>query len=232
MSRFRASEVVRTAVGDALALLLPVACAGCDAPDVVLCPSCAAALEPRPVPRVLDAPGGAVTVWSGLPFDGVAARVVRAIKEEGRTGLVRSLAPALAAAASRLGRDDAVLVPLPTSRASYRRRGYRVPDLLAARTGRRARRLLQTARRTADQRGLDRDERRRNVANSLRATTDAAAQPVIVVDDVLTTGASLAEAVRALREAGAEVVGAATAAVTPLRMNGGHRGGVSIETHR
>lgn len=231
MHGLRSSEVVRTALGDALALLLPVACAGCDAPDVVLCPSCVGALEPRPVRRVLSAPDGAITVWSGLPFDGVAARVVRAIKEEGRTGLIRSLAPALTAAIASLGRDDAVLVPFPTSRSSYRRRGYRVPDLLAARTGGRVRRLLRPARRTADQRGLDRVERRRNVANSLRAT-DAAARPVIVVDDVLTTGASLAEAVRALRAAGAEVVGAATVAATPLRMNGRDPAVVSIETHR
>jgi orotate phosphoribosyltransferase len=47
--------------------------------------------------------------------------------------------------------------------------------------------------------------------------TDAAGRRVIVVDDVVTTGASLAEAVRALRNGGAEVVAAVTVAATPRR---------------
>lgn len=223
--------IVRAALADALALLLPITCAGCDAPDVALCDACTTALSPRPTVQVLDAPGGAVPVWSGLRFDGVAARVVRAIKEDGRTPLIRALAPALAAAVSRLDAPGAVLVPVPTSRAAFRRRGFRVPDLLAARARLPVARLLRPVRRTADQRGLDRAGRRRNVAQSLSAR-DAACRRVIVIDDVVTTGASLEEAVRVLRAAGAEVVGAVTAAATPRRVNGGEPGGVAFETHR
>lgn len=214
----RASSVVRSALADALALLLPITCAGCDALDVDLCEQCRDALVPAPHGQVLQTTGAPVALWSGLPFDGVPARVIRALKENGRTPLARPLAPALAAAAAGLGAPDAVVVPMPTSRASYRRRGYRVPDLLAARAGLPVARLLRPARRTRDQRGLGREERGRNVAGSLRAA-DASGRRVIVVDDVVTTGASLSEAVRALREAGAEVVGAATVAATPLRMN-------------
>ena len=207
---------VREACADALALLLPVSCAGCDEPDVALCERCALALAPAPRRQSIEAPGGVVAVWSGLAFEGVAARVLRAIKEEGRTSLAEALAPALAAALAHAGAGDAVLVPLPTSRRSYRRRGYRVPDLLVRRVGRRPSRLLRYARRTGDQRGLDRDARARNVAQSLVAT-GGAGQRVVVVDDVVTTGASLSEAVRALRAGGAEVVTAVTVAATPRR---------------
>lgn len=208
---------VRDACADALALLLPVSCAGCDEPDVALCEVCALDLAPAPRRRRVDAPGGAVDVWSGLVFEGVAARVLRAVKENGRTGLAPALAPALAAALARANGSDAVVVPMPTSRVAYRRRGFRVPDLLLRRAGQRPQRLLRHARATADQRGLDRAARRRNVSSSLTATRDAAGQRVIVVDDVVTTGASLAEAVRALRDAGAEVVAAVTLAATPRR---------------
>jgi len=207
---------VREACADALALLLPVSCAGCDEPDVALCERCAFALAPDPRAQVVDAPGGAITVWSGLAFEGVPARVLRAVKEGGRTGLATALAPALMAALARAGAADAVPVPMPTSRRAYRRRGYRVPDLLVRSTGRRSRRLLRHARRTSDQRGLDRDARARNVADSLVAA-DAAGLCVVVVDDVATTGASLAEAVRALRAAGADVVAAVTVAATPRK---------------
>lgn len=207
---------VREACADALALVLPVSCAGCDEPDVALCERCALALAPDPRRQFIEAPGGVVAVWSGLAFEGVAARVLRAIKEEGRTSLADALAPALAAALARAGAGDAVLVPLPTSRRSYRRRGYRVPDLLVRRVGRRPSRLLRYARRTGDQRGLDRDARARNVAQSLVASGGAGLR-VVVVDDVVTTGASLSEAVRALRAGGAEVVTAVTVAATPRR---------------
>lgn len=223
--------VVRSALADALALVLPVVCAGCGIPDVSLCEACLAALAPQPVRRVLGAPGGDVVLWSGLWFEGVAARVIRAIKEEGRTPLARSLAPALQAAVTRLDVRDAVVVPMPTSRASYRRRGFRVPDLLAARARLPVARLLRPARRTGDQRGLDRGARRENVAESLMATA-AAGRRVIVLDDVATTGASLEEAVRALRAGGAEVLGAVTVAATPRRVNGPRPRGVAFETHR
>ncbi|KAF2412195.1 phosphoribosyltransferase [Microbacterium sp. B35-04] len=229
------SIVLREACADALALLLPVWCAGCDEPDIALCERCALALQPDVRRRVVEAPGGAIEVWSGLAFDGVAARVLRAIKEDGRTGLAAALAPTLAAVLDRAGAAGCLVVPMPTSRAAYRRRGFRVPELLLRRVGRPGRRLLRYARRTADQRGLDRDGRHRNVGHSMVTTTSrsapqggeitgdsghpgpGAALRVVVVDDVVTTGASLAEAVRALRAAGVEVVAAVALAATPRR---------------
>jgi len=226
---------VRAACADALTLLLPVSCAGCDEPDVGLCERCALALTPAPRRQVVPAVGGGLTVWSGLAFEGVTARVLRAIKEDGRTGLARALAPALQAAVARAGvAADVVLVPLPTSRAAYRRRGFRVPDLLLRRAGRPATRLLRPVRRTGDQRGLGREARRRNVDGSLAVRPGG--EPgirVLLVDDVVTTGASLAEAARALRSAGAEVVGAVTVAATPRNFSRlSERRPDTFETHR
>lgn len=161
-------------------------------------------------------------MWSALPFEGVPARVLRAIKEEGRTPLVRMLAPAMRAAWERSGAEECAVVPLPTSHGSYRRRGYRVPELLAAQTGQPVARLLRIARRAGDQRGLDRAARRANVAGSLRAVAPGPHRlRVVVLDDVVTTGATIAEAVRALRDAGVDVMGAVTAAATPRRAAAG-----------
>jgi ComF family protein len=212
----RAGEWMRRAAADALTFVLPVDCAGCGQPDTALCDACRAALAPR----MLRSSAGGAPVVSGLAFDGAVARIVRELKEGGRTGLASALAPALRAAVAAVVGDavDAV-VPVPSSCAALRRRGYAVAELLARRARLAPRALLIPARATADQRGLGRAERRANVAGSLRARP-AEGLRVVVVDDVVTTGATLAEAVRALRAAGAEVVGAATAAATPRLRNG------------
>jgi len=211
-------DLVRTALADALALLLPVACAGCDAPDTGLCTECLSLLRPAPRSRRIDGE----TVWSGLAFDGVPARVLRALKTDGRTGLARRLAPALGAGVRRAaGGEPVLVVPVPTSAEAFRRRGYRVPDLIARRAGLETAPLLTVARRTADQRGLDRDARRSNVAGAftVRGVPRNGCR-VVIVDDVVTTGATLVEAARVLRGAGVEVVGCAAVAATPLRDTG------------
>jgi predicted amidophosphoribosyltransferase len=216
----RLGSVVRAALADALALVLPVACAGCAEPDVALCEECRLELRPRIIRSVRG-----LEVCSALPYAGVPARVVRALKEEGRRGLARELAPALRAAAdaavARVGDaastgSGTVLVAVPTSAAAYRRRGYRVVELVARRAGLRTARLLRTSRATADQRGLGREARRGNVAHSMRAG-DVDGLRIVLIDDVVTTGATLDEAARALRAGGAEVLGAATIATTARR---------------
>lgn len=203
----------RAALAGAVAFWFPVACAGCGALDVDLCDGCQAALAPRLRRRFL-LPG--VEVVSALEFDGVAARVVRALKAEGRTGLATALAPALAVALAAASPEGATITTVPSSRAADRRRGYRPVDLLARRAGARPRPLLRVGRAAADQRGLDRAARRANVAGAFVARAPASGR-VIVIDDVLTTGATLGEAVGVLRAAGAHEVTAVTLAYTPGR---------------
>lgn len=207
------------ALRDALWLAFPVSCCVCGEEGADLCDDCRALIVPRARSRTL--PGG-LRVWSGLDFAGAVAPVVRALKEEGRTALARPLAAGLAVAveAAAGGAADVLLVAVPTSRAAMRRRGYRVVELLVRRAGRTSTPALVLTRRLADQRGLGRAERLRNTRSSLRARGPLGAR-VIIVDDVVTTGATLQEAARALRAAGAHVVAAATVASTPLTTRGG-----------
>ncbi len=208
------ADVVARSFADAFALLFPVDGAGCGEPDVALCDACRDALAPA---VRCDRLASGLPVWSGLPFQGVAARVIRALKQDGRTALARPLATplrvAVAEATASVGGVDAI-VPVPTSKAAFRRRGFRVVELVARRAGVGTERLLLPARRVADQRGLGLDARRANVTGSMRAR-DMTARRVLVLDDVVTTGATLDEAARALRAAGAEVVGGVCVARTP-----------------
>lgn len=208
----RLGLALRAAAQEALSFWLPIACAGCGRLDVPLCPACRAELAPRPSTRVL---AGGEAVLCALPFTGVVARCVRAVKEEGRTGLARDLAPALAALLDVVP-PAAVVTTVPTRRAAFRRRGFVVVELLVRRAGRRPARVLRLRRVPRDQRGLGREARRRNLSGALVAR-GVRGRPVVVVDDVVTTGATLAEAIRALRAAGAEPVRAVALAHTPSR---------------
>lgn len=169
---------------------------------------------------------GALPVVSAVSFDDVAARTIRAYKEDGRTALARFLGPLLAAGVHRFG-EAVVVVPMPSSRAAFRRRGYAVAELLARRGGLRPEPLLIRRGAPGDQRTLGREDRARNVAGTFRARGGQGLR-VVLVDDVVTTGASLVEAARVLETAGAIVVGAATVATTPLA----HRGSLRIDPGR
>lgn len=205
-------------IDELAAFALSGCCAGCDLLGTLLCDECGRALVAAPMRR--ETPGG-LPVTAALVYDAVTARCIRRLKEEGETLLARPLGPALGAALRSAIADEAYdaerpsLVPVPTSAAAFRRRGYRVPELLIRRAGFQSSRLLASARSTADQRGLGAAERGRNVAGSMRARHARDAYDVIVVDDVVTTGATLDEAARALTTAGFRVRGAVTLAVTP-----------------
>lgn len=203
------------ALSEALALLLPAWCAACGAPGADLCATCREHLSPRV--RTIRIPG--LVVHAALDFDGVAAAALRALKKGRRTALARPLGGALRAAlvAAASGGHDAVAVPIPQRRSSARARGFHVVELLLARAGLRGMRLLRHARGVRDQRGLDRDARARNLRGALTASPAARGLRVVIVDDVVTTGATLAEARRALEAAGAVVLGAAVVAATPRR---------------
>ncbi len=164
-------------------------------------------------PSLALAPGLSVT--SAIAFEGAAARVIRALKEEGRTPLARALAPALRALLSGMP-ADALVTTVPSTRAAMRRRGFRPVELILRRAGHRDRRLVRLRRTPRDQRGLDRDARRRNVGGAFVARA-VDGRPVVLVDDVVTTGATLREVARVLTEAGATRVIAVTLAHTPRR---------------
>lgn len=198
-------------------LVLPDRCAGCDVVGPALCAACGAALAPVPSTRV----AAGVRVTSALVYEGVVADVIVAFKNEGRTSLApplgRALHAAVGEALAHLPGDGIVLVPMARTRRSAVDRGYDPVRVLLARARLPATPGLRLVRRPRDQLGLDRDARFANQAGTVRASARLAGQRVLLVDDVVTTGATLAEAARAVTAAGGTVLGAATLASTPRR---------------
>lgn len=213
----------RGVLADLLDLVLPRTCVGCDAPGRTLCRTCVVSLHRPRRHRPEPCPPGLPPVVAGTAYDGAARAALLAHKERGRLGLVRPLGAALAGAVLRLDLPPrAVLVPVPSSPAAVRERGHDHARRLAAAAARRVpgatvRPLLVPARAVADQAGLDRAGRAANLSGALRARRVLDGVPVVVVDDVVTTGATLAEAARALRAAGADVRGCAVVAATQRR---------------
>lgn len=203
---------------DALALVLPTECAGCGGDGRELCASCRVRLVAEPVRTT--APGG-LRVHAGAPYRGLVRDLVLACKEEGRTTLARPLAALLVAALADADAGPGVeLCVVPSTRAAFRRRGFDPARLVLARTGRAAARVLRPARAHAEQKALDRGARRTNLHGVHRAYGRLEGRRFLLVDDVVTTGATLAEAARAIREAGGEVVAGVAIAATPLRRGG------------
>jgi predicted amidophosphoribosyltransferase len=145
-----------------------------------------------------------------------------ALKEAGATPLARAFAPAFGAAitvavgaASGSADGGLVLCPVPTTRAADRRRGYRPVEVLLAACGLRGEPVFAAARPHPEQKALTKVDREANAAGTLRLRRPVAGRRFVLVDDVVTTGSTLLEACRVLRDGGAEVVAAATVAATP-----------------
>ncbi|RZU32999.1 ComF family protein [Blastococcus saxobsidens] len=220
-------------VGAALAdLVLPRTCAGCGLPGRSVCGGCAALLAaPQPAQPRRFPTGLPPTVAAGA-YAGPVRPLVNAFKEHGRAELARPLgaALALAVAAVRLGSlhpaAPVVLVPVPASRAALRARGRdhvrelatrAVVELRAAGVPAEQRRLLRRRGRVRDSAGLAPAQRRANLAGSFVPDPGAAAPPggalLVLVDDVVTTGATLCEAARVLDEGASPGCGPVLAAV-------------------
>ncbi|WP_448231161.1 ComF family protein [Microbacterium lacticum] len=159
-----------------------------------------------------------VAVTAGGAYDGVLARVLSAFKDEGRMALAAPLADLLRAALEAAEWAGEPVVTVPTTRAAFVRRGFRPVDVLAREAGAEVARILVARGRRADQRGLNRVQRAANLADGFGVRGRPAARSgVFLVDDVVTTGATIAAARGALRSAEIEVRGVAVVASTPRR---------------
>ena len=159
----------------------------------------------------------AVAAWAyAFPID----RLLHALKYGGSLALAEPFGQALASAAATRNdcRVDA-LVPLPLSTARQRERGfnqaYEIARHVAAHLGVPLVRGLARIRDSAPQATLAWDARVRNLRGAFAANVSVRGRHVAIVDDVMTTGATLAAAANALRRAGACRVEAWVVARTP-----------------
>lgn len=218
-------EVTRVVVG----LLLPGRCASCGQPADVLCRPCRHDFSRARLPFPSRAtptpcPPGLPTTITAAPLVEPLRGLVTAYKDQGRRDLVDLLADVLAGALRVAVHATAspVVVPVPGSSRGRRHRGDRpVEDLVVAATARLADpppvwRAVVFARSPADQAGLDREARAANLRESMVPSPGLGrrleGRQVVIVDDVMTTGATLVEAARVLRECGAHPRAAVLAA--------------------
>lgn len=187
-------------------------CAGCNQPGPTLCRSCRFSLASAATQVTPDG------VLAALPFDGVARHVLHSLKYRNRRGVARQIAR-LMVRRLHLGTIDLVTWA-PTSGSRARARGYDQSELLARAIARElglpCRRLLY--RHHGDhQTGQSRAERLRGVSFRSRPLIRGGQQAprVLLVDDVVTTGATLLAARAALQHAGAAAVACIAAAATP-----------------
>lgn len=204
----------------------------------MLCARCRSALPLTP--RICwpqPAPPGLVTPWSMADYDGAIRAMIVGHKDRGQFSFARVLAGLLAAsvrAAVALHDGPVVLVPVPSRPGSSRRRGYDPMGTLVRLATAQLRAsaydavwapLLCSSRHVVDQAGLSARDRARNLAGSMTCPSPGLTRlakrrtraSVVICDDVLTTGASAAEAQRALGAVGLGPIAIATIAATRRR---------------
>lgn len=242
---------VRAVLRDLGRVLVPEQCPGCGVWDVALCPGCRAGLDgpvrrvEQGAPRLDDALHGPLPTWAVAAYAGPVRAAVVAWKDRGRA----DLGPVLVAVAERaagelastldevVGGTQVLVVPVPSGPGARRRRGADLVADLAAAVGRGSRSAGQDAlvapvlthrrRGVRDQVGLGARARGRNTAGrfGLRGTPAVEDRWCLLVDDVLTTGSTLAACAHVLSRSGARVIGAFVLAATPAPALPGPRDG-------
>lgn len=192
-----------------------MACAACAADMPELPPGCRVCAMPVPESAARESGVCGACMRSAPEFDATLAvwrydfpldRIVQSLKYQGNLPVARLVGEALARRVA--GRAIDVIVPMPLARERLARRGFN-QAVEIARPAARARRLsvetalIERVRDTASQTDLPFTERARNVRGAFACRADVGSRRIAVVDDVMTTGATLAELASCLKRAGA-----------------------------
>lgn len=203
-------------------LFLPARCLCCGRavrPERLFCPGCVPALPKEPLSREFPLPGGgSLAVAACFPYEKGFRRTLHRLKFQEERALARPLGTLMAEAASSLGEDFDGVTWVPMSPQKLRRRGYNQSELLAKAVAKElglpAWDLLEQVRETDTQHNLTRAQRADNVRGAYQAKGAALGKRVLLVDDIVTTGATLRACAQGLYGAGAQKVCAVCAANT------------------
>lgn len=203
-------------------LFLPARCLCCGRavrPERLFCPGCVPALPKEPLSREFPLPGGgSLAVAACFPYEKGFRRTLHRLKFQEERALARPLGTLMAEAASSLGEELDGVTWVPMSPQKLRRRGYNQSELLAKAVAKElglpAWDLLEQVRETDTQHSLTRAQRADNVRGAYRAKSAALGKRLLLVDDIVTTGATLRACAQGLYGAGAQKVCAVCAAST------------------
>ncbi|HUF24021.1 MAG TPA: phosphoribosyltransferase family protein [Vicinamibacterales bacterium] len=220
------SSTAALALDGALAMVVAPACASCasvlDAPlSGPVCAACWASVPPLPLSWRIPHSTSIDAVLSAGAYDGALKNIIHAWKFERRQGLARPLARLLRERCEEAFAGVDVAVPVPMTPWRRWHRGFNQAEDLAAHLGLRAVRALARWRPRPAQATLPSSLRRINLEAAVFVPSwrrrDVEGRVVLLVDDVVTTGATLETCARALRDAGAADVRAVTVARTLLK---------------
>lgn len=204
-------RAVLAAIGRGLqSFWIPPACAACGAgieDHHGICPACASSLEAcGRIVRNLDLPAG---VCAALAYEGAARDLIHRMKYAGDPCAVLFLADAMGHRMREVGRsfDGSCVVPVPLHPIRRRERGFNQTERLARRLGKRwgaeiACDILVRVRYGQSQTILDPEGRRRSVDGAFRLRRPPPNSPLVLLDDVWTTGATAGACMEALRDEG------------------------------
>ena len=203
-------------------IIFPSRCLGCGQLGLEICSLCRKNWHPH-IYRQWSQHLPTFPIYSAVTYSPIAGKVLLAAKENNLVIadqlIYKALGHSLTFALREIGGD--FLIPIPSRRSVARSRGRQfiaaLTYQLSAETGLPAYENLEHIRRVRDQSSLDAKSRFHNLDGSMKSLNFLSGK-AIVIDDLVTTGATLQEAVRALRDRGIEVAAAVTACVAePLR---------------